>query len=181
MVKIIGKSAKRVRKPKTKAKPHTNSPKILKPTATSPLRPKGAGKCAAVSEKCCNLSSPWLANVNPNTRRDANKISDAFVLSAFGNSNSKHFISYNLLYLYVLPTVLCRPTLLYKRGYMENSTAAISLIHYKDRDNFPFYPNNTPKSLSKATKNTICMVLTYNDYLCNIFILTYAQTEESFA
>ena len=152
MVKIIGKSAKRVRKPKTKAKPHTNSPKILKPTATSPLRPKGAGKCAAVSEKCCNLSSPWLANVNPNTRRDANKISDVFVLSAFGNSSSKHFISYNLLYLYVLPMVPCRPTLLYKRDYVENSTAVISLIDYKDRDKFPFYPNNTPESLSKATK-----------------------------
>ena len=77
--------------------------------------------------------------------------------------------------------VLCHPTLLYKRDYVENSTAAISLIHYKDRDNFPFYPNNIPKSLSKAMKNTICMVLTYNDYLYNIFILTYAQTEESFA
>ena len=63
---------------------------------------------------------------------------------------------------------------------MENSTTAISLIHYKDRDNFPFYLNNTPKSLSKAMKNTICVVLTYNDYLCNIFILTYAKTEESF-
>ena len=77
--------------------------------------------------------------------------------------------------------VPCRPTLLYKRGYVENSTAAISLIHYKDRDNFPFYPNNIPKSLSKAMKNTICMVLTYNDYLCNILILTYAKTKESFA
>lgn len=76
--------------------------------------------------------------------------------------------------------VPCRPTLLYKRDYVENSTAVISLIHYKDRDKFPFYPNNTPKSLSKATKNTICVVLTYNDYLCNIFILTYAKTEESF-
>ena len=30
-------------------------------------------------------------------------------------------------------------------------------------------------------KNTICVVLTYNDYLCNILILTYAKTEESFA
>ena len=76
--------------------------------------------------------------------------------------------------------VPCRPTLLYKRDYVENSTAVISLIHYKDRDNFPFYPNNIPESLSKAMKNTICVVLTYNDYLCNIFILTYAQTEESF-
>ena len=74
----------------------------------------------------------------------------------------------------------CRPTLLYKRGYVENSTAAISLIHYKDRDNFPFHLNNIPKSLSKAMKNTIYMVLTYNDYLCNILILTYAKTEESF-
>lgn len=180
MVKIIGKSAKRVRKPKTNAKPHTNSPKILNPTATSPLIPKGAGKCTAVSEKCCNLSSPWLANVNPNTRRDANKISDVFVLSAFGNSNSKHFISYNLLYLYVLPMVPCHPTLLYKRDYVENSTVVISLIDYKDRDKFPFYINNIPKSLSKAIENTICVVLTYNDYLCNIFILTYVQTEESF-
>ena len=91
-------------------------------------------------------------------------------------------ISYlTIFYNYtLLPTVLCRPTLLYKRGYVENSTAAISLIHYKDRDNFRFYPNNIPKSLSKATKNTICVVLTYNDYLCNILILTYAKTEESF-
>ena len=71
--------------------------------------------------------------------------------------------------------VPCRPTLLYKRDYVENSTAVISLIHYKDRDKFPFYPNNSPKSLSKATKNTIYVVLTYNDYLCNIFILTYAK------
>ena len=76
--------------------------------------------------------------------------------------------------------VLCRPTLLYKRGYVENSTAVISLIHYKDRDNFPFHPNNIPKSLSKAMKNTIYVVLTYNDYLCNILILPYAKTEESF-
>lgn len=76
--------------------------------------------------------------------------------------------------------VPCRLTLLYKRDYVENSTAVISLIHYKDRDKFPFYTNNTPKSLSKATKNTIYVVLTYNDYLCNIFILTYAKTEESF-
>ena len=67
--------------------------------------------------------------------------------------------------------VLCHPTLLYKRDYVENSTAVISLIHYKDRDKFPFYPNNPPKSLSKATKNTIYVVLTYNDYLCNILIL----------
>ena len=89
--------------------------------------------------------------------------------------------SYNLVYLYVLPMVPCRPTLLYKRDYVENCTAVISLIDYKDRDKFPFYPNNAPKSLSKATKNTIYVVLTYNDYLCNIFILTYAQTEESFA
>lgn len=43
MVNIIGNSVNRVRKPKTKAKPHTNSPKILSPTATSPLNPKGAG------------------------------------------------------------------------------------------------------------------------------------------
>lgn len=77
--------------------------------------------------------------------------------------------------------VPCRPTLLYKRDYVENSTAVISLIHYKDRDKFPFYPNNPPKSLSKATKNTIYVVLTYNDYLCNILILTYAKTKESFA
>lgn len=77
--------------------------------------------------------------------------------------------------------MLCRLTLLYKRGYVENSTAVISLIHYKDRDNFRFYPNNIPKSLSKAMKNTIYVVLTYNDYLCNILILTYAKTEESFA
>lgn len=76
--------------------------------------------------------------------------------------------------------VPCRPTLLYKRGYVENSTAVISLIQCKDRDKFPIYPNNSPKKLSKATKNTIYVVLTYNDYLCNIFILTYAQTEESF-
>ena len=76
--------------------------------------------------------------------------------------------------------VLCRPTLLYKRGYMENSTAAISLIHYKDRDNFRFYPNNISKSLSKAIENTIYVVLTYNDYLCNILILTYTKTKESF-
>ena len=76
--------------------------------------------------------------------------------------------------------VPCRPTLLYKRDYVENSTAVISLIHYKDRDKFPFHINNIPKSLSKAIENTICVVLTYNDYLCNIFILTYAQTEESF-
>ena len=48
--------------------------------------------------------------------------------------------------------VPCRPTLLYKRDYVENSTAVMSLIHYKDRDKFPFYPNNTPESLSKATK-----------------------------
>ena len=91
-------------------------------------------------------------------------------------------ISYlTIFYNYtLLPTVPCRPTLLYKRGYVENSTAVISLIHYKDRDKFPFYPNNTPESLSKATENTIYVVLTYNDYLCNIFILTYAQTEESF-
>ena len=65
--------------------------------------------------------------------------------------------------------------------YMDIYPRVISLIHYKDRDKFPFYPNNTPKSLSKATKNTICMVLTYNDYLCNILILTYAKTKESFA
>ena len=71
--------------------------------------------------------------------------------------------------------MLCRPTLLYKYDYVENSTAVISLIHYKDRDKFPFYPNNIPKSLSKAMKNTICVVLTYNDYLCNNFILTYAK------
>ena len=91
-------------------------------------------------------------------------------------------ISYlTIFYNYtLLPTVLCRPTLLYKRDYVENSTAVISLIDYKDRDKFPFYPNNSPKSLSKATKNTIYVVLTYNDYLCNIFILTYAKTEESF-
>lgn len=76
--------------------------------------------------------------------------------------------------------VPCHPTLLYKRDYVENNTAVISLIHYKDRDNFPFYPNNIPKSLSKATKNTIYVVLTYNDYLYNIFILTYAKTEKSF-
>ena len=48
--------------------------------------------------------------------------------------------------------VPCRPTLLYKRDYVENSTVVISLIDYKDRDKFPFYPNNTPESLSKATK-----------------------------
>ena len=48
--------------------------------------------------------------------------------------------------------VPCHPTLLYKRDYVENSTAIISLIDYKDRDKFPFYPNNSPKSLSKATK-----------------------------
>ena len=77
--------------------------------------------------------------------------------------------------------MLCRLTLLYKCGYVENSTVVISLIHYKDRDNFPFHPNNIPKSLSKAMKNTICMVLTFNDYLCNILILIYAKTEESFA
>ena len=77
--------------------------------------------------------------------------------------------------------VPCCLTLLYKRDYVENSTAAISLIHYKDRDNFPFYPNNIPKSLSKAIENTIYVVLTYNDYLCNILILTYAKTEESLA
>ena len=77
--------------------------------------------------------------------------------------------------------VPCRPTLLYKRDYVENSTAVMSLIDYKDRDKFPFYPNNTPESLSKAMKNTIYVVLTYNDYLCNIFILTYTKTEESFA
>ena len=76
--------------------------------------------------------------------------------------------------------VPCHPTLLYKRDYVENSTVVISLIHYKDRDKFPFHINNIPKSLSKAIENTICVVLTYNDYLCNIFILTYAQTEESF-
>ena len=86
-------------------------------------------------------------------------------------------IFYNYTFLLTVP---CRPTLLYKRDYVENSTAVISLIHYKDRDKFPFYPNNTPESLSKATKNTIYVVLTYNDYLCNIFILTYAKTEESF-
>lgn len=73
-----------------------------------------------------------------------------------------------------------RLTLLYKRDYVENSTAVISLIDYKDRDKFPFYPNNTPESLSKAIKNTICMVLTFNDYLCKILILTYAKTKESF-
>lgn len=77
--------------------------------------------------------------------------------------------------------VPCRPTLLYKRDYVENSTVVISLIHYKDRDKFPFYPNNIPKSLSKAMKNTIYVVLTYNDYLCKILILTYAKTKESFA
>ena len=77
--------------------------------------------------------------------------------------------------------VPCRPTLLYKRGYAENSTVVISSIHYKDRDNFPFHPNNIPKSLSKAMKNTIYVVLTYNDYLCNILIITYTKTEESFA
>ena len=77
--------------------------------------------------------------------------------------------------------VLCRPTLLYKRDHVENSTAVISLIDYKNRDKFPFYPNNTPESLSKATKNTIYVVLTYNDYLCNILILPYTKTEESFA
>ena len=65
--------------------------------------------------------------------------------------------------------------------YMDIYPRGISLIHYKDRDKFPFYPNNTPKSLSKATKNTIYVVLTYNDYLCNILILTYTKTEESFA
>ena len=48
--------------------------------------------------------------------------------------------------------VPCHPTLLYKRDYVKNSTVVISLIDYKDRDKFPFYPNNTPKSLSKATK-----------------------------
>ena len=78
-------------------------------------------------------------------------------------------ISYlTIFYNYTfLPTVLCRPTLLYKRDNVENSTAVISLIDYKNRDKFPFYPNNTPESLSKAMKNTICVVLTYNDYLCN--------------
>lgn len=92
MVKIIGKSAKRVRKPKTNANPHTNSPKILKLTATSPLHPNGAGKCAAVSAKCYNLSNPWLANVKPNTRRETKKRREVFVLSAFGNNNAKLFI-----------------------------------------------------------------------------------------
>ena len=87
-------------------------------------------------------------------------------------------IFYNYTFLL---TVLCRPTLLYKCGYVENSTAVISLIDYKNRDKFPFYPNNTPKSLSKATKKTIYVVLTYNDYLCNILILTYTKTKESFA
>ena len=77
--------------------------------------------------------------------------------------------------------VPCRPTLLYKRDYVENSTVVISLIDYKDRDKFPFYPNNSPKSLSKTMKNTICVVLTYNDYLCKILIHTYAKTKESFA
>ena len=48
--------------------------------------------------------------------------------------------------------VPCRPTLLYKRDYVENSTVVISLIDYKDSDKFPFYPNKPPKSLSKATK-----------------------------
>lgn len=70
--------------------------------------------------------------------------------------------------------------IIYKRDYVENSTAVISLIHYKDRDNFPFYPNNIPKKISKAIENTIYVVLIYNDYLCNFFILTYTKTEESF-
>lgn len=53
--------------------------------------------------------------------------------------------------------VPCRPTLLYKRGYAENSTAVISLIHYKDRDKFPFYPNNTPKKFIESDeKYHIC-------------------------
>ncbi|ERJ74090.1 hypothetical protein HMPREF9148_02426 [Prevotella sp. F0091] len=35
---------------------------------------------------------------------------------------------------------------------MENSTAVISLIHYKDRDKFSFYPNNAPKKCRKRRK-----------------------------
>lgn len=53
--------------------------------------------------------------------------------------------------------VLCRPTLLYKRDYVENSTAVISLIDYKDRDKFPFYPNNSPKKIIESDeKYHIC-------------------------
>ena len=52
--------------------------------------------------------------------------------------------------------VLCRPTLLYKRDYVENSTVVISLIDYKDRDKFPFYPNNSPKNYRKRQKYHLC-------------------------
>ena len=97
-----------------------------------------------------------------------------------------------LLFLRVIFSLILNDRIIFRRRmvksnhsicqlfYMDIYPRVISLIHYKDRDKFPFYPNNTPKSLSKATKNTIYVVLTYNDYLCNFFILTYAKTEESF-
>ena len=52
--------------------------------------------------------------------------------------------------------VPCRLTLLYKHSYVENSTAVISFIHYKDRDKFPFYPNNAPKNIESDEKYHIC-------------------------
>ena len=67
--------------------------------------------------------------------------------------------------------VPCRPTLLYKRDYVENSTAVISLIDYKDRDKFPFYPNKFPQKFIESDENTICMVLTFNDYYATFLSL----------
>ena len=76
--------------------------------------------------------------------------------------------------------VPCRPTLLYKRGYAENSTAVISLIHYKDRDKFPFYPNNSPKSLSKATKKYHICGIDLQRLFMQQFYPYICKTEESF-
>ena len=76
--------------------------------------------------------------------------------------------------------VLCRPTLLYKRSYAENSTAVISLIHYKDRDKFPFYPNNSPKSLSKATKKYHICGIDLQRLFMQQFYPYICKTEESF-
>ena len=75
--------------------------------------------------------------------------------------------------------VPCRPTLLYKRDYVENSTAVISLIHYKDKDKFPFYPNNSPKNYRKRQKYHICGIDLQRLFMQHSYP-SYAKTEDSF-
>lgn len=157
MVKIIGKSAKRVRKPKANAKPHTNSPKILKPTAISPLRPKGAGKCAAVSEKCCSLSSPWLANVNPNTRREANNRRMSLYFQLL-ETIILNFSSLTIFCIYIfLPLMLLHSTFNNICGFVWHVACGIVILTAcKDRASFLFCPKIHHKVCRERQKYHVC-------------------------